>query len=114
MKTNTQKLINALIPTGTNLKGEPLVTLKDFSAVGELIVKQSSIKMSLGLPVIETTLHDSKSGKQIYLARDEEKALSLAVAQQSFMVLKYECETLSENKAKETTKILVDMLGYLD
>ena len=112
MTTNTQKLINALIPTGTNLNGEPLVTLKDLGDV--FIVRQSPVKMSLGLPTIETTLHDSRSGNRVYIARDEEKALSLAVAQQSFMELKYKCKNLSENQAKETTKVLVDMLGYLD
>ena len=117
---NAQKLINALNPIGTNLNGDCLVTIKDYSPTWELfigevfILRQSRLKMSLGAPCIETTLHDANSGRRLFIARDESGKTHLAVAQQCFREFEFKCNDADEIKAKKQTRVLVDMLGYLD
>jgi hypothetical protein len=111
---NAQKLINALNPIGRNLNGDCLVTIKDYSPTEVFILKQSRLKMSLGAPCIETTLHNANSGKRLFIARDESGKTHLAVAQQCFREFEFKCNDADEIKAKKQTRVLVDMLGYLD
>ena len=108
-KTNAQKLIESLVPVGTNLEGTPIVCLKADPYLGKFLVKQQ-FKLSLGVPTTLTTLHDTESGRLLYTARDEEGHDS---AEGQMNMLDYDCLRKSEENAKLRTASLVAELGFL-
>lgn len=108
--TNVAKLIEGLALVGTNINHEPLVVLKEMPSLGEFIIRQSDIKLSLGVPTIETQLFDAKSGKRVYTARDEEE---FGEAIDVFSKLEYDCNNKAITDAKMKTSAVVSVLGFL-
>ena len=105
--------MESLEVAGANINQQPLVVLKANPYLGKFILKQSDVKLSLGRPVIETTLHDAESGMKIFTARDED-AETLASAKYAFTEMEFNCIQDAMDKAKAKTKAVVDTLGYLE
>lgn len=108
--TNAEKLIQGLVLVGTNVNHEPLVALKNDPYLGEFIIRQGSMRLSLGRPTIETQLFDAKSGKRVYTARDED---GFGDAESAFSRLEFDCNNKAIEDAKAKTKAVVDVLGFL-
>lgn len=108
--TNAQKLIGQVEIVGTNLNHEPLVALKKNPYLGNLIIRQSEIKLSLGVPTMETMLFDAESGKRVFTARDED---NFATAKAIFSTLEFDCNNKAIEKAKLKTIAVVAELGHL-
>ena len=108
--TNAEKLIEGLVLVGTNVNHEPLVMLKENPSLGEFIIRQSGLRLSIGVPTIETQLFDAKSGKKVYTARDED---GFGMAESVFSRLEFDCNNKAINDAKKKTSAVVDVLGFL-
>lgn len=108
--TNAEKLMQGLVIVGTNVNHEPIVMLKEDPQLGEFIIRQGNIRVSVGVPCLETQLFDAKTGKQVYTARDED---GFAEAQGQFSQLEWNCNQKSIKEATAKTKAVVDVLGFL-
>lgn len=84
--------------------------LKEAPQLGEFIIRQNGLRLSLGVPTIETALFDAKSGKRVYTARDEAE---FGAVESAFSQLEYCANNKASNDAKEKTKSVVDVLGFL-
>lgn len=102
--------MQGLVIVGTNVNHEPIVMLKEDPQLGEFIIRQGNIRVSVGVPCLETQLFDAKTGKQVYTARDED---GFAEAIGQFSQLEWNCNQKSINDAKNKTKAVVDVLGFL-
>lgn len=108
--TNAEKLIQGLVIVGTNVNHEPIVMLKEDPQLGEFIIRQSEMRLSLGIPTIETQLFDAKTGKQVYTARDEAE---FGLVESAFSQLEWNCSQKAIKEAQSKTKAVVDVLGFL-
>jgi len=108
--TNAEKLIKDLTLVGTNVNHEPLVALESAPFLGEFIIRQGSIRLSLGVPCIETQLFDANSGKLVYTARDMD---GFGDAESHFSQLEWNCSQLALVSAKAKNKAIVDAIGFL-
>ena len=108
--TNAEKLIQGLVIVGVNLNHEPLVMLKEAPQMGEFIIRQEGLRLSLGMPTIETALFDATSGKRVYTARDEAE---FGAVESAFSQLEYQANNKAIDDAKAKTKAVVDVLGFL-
>ena len=84
--------------------------LKEAPQLGEFIIRQNGLQLSLGVPTIETALFDAKSGKRVYTARDEAE---FGLVESVFSKLEFDSNSKAIEDAKSKTKAVVDVLGFL-
>jgi len=109
MTINAKTLIDGLVAMGTNIQGEPLVSIKSNPSLGKFIVRQN-LKLNLGVPTTETTLHD-ESGTKVYTAKDQDNH---GWCKSCMIELEYDCRNRAMELAKVKTNTIVDIFGYLD
>ena len=110
--TNIEKLCKSLITTGTDGTNPKVELMFASTPLDEILTLHWRLKMSLGRPVVEATLH-TNDGRALYWAVDRNPdtfSISIeaceAIARQSYKV--------DDDRTTETVKQIVKVLGYLD